>query len=445
MIGPLPTYDVSAFARGFDDQHEVKGTYFYGDTLNSLFDVEGGVDNQEFFVPVTLVPEPDNPYSTQGHTISVRWRDKVIGHIASGTSDNYQSIRRVAASGFDAQTKARIWTNKKYNGERDFWIKVQLPNPDLLIPLNDPPVDGFTLLPPGSAIQVTKESDHIDVLSDYIPVSGTGQVLVTLHIIEAGVRKTWECIEVRLDGERVGELSKASSEKYTAAVRHFDDLGLSTVSRARIQGSSVAVEVVLQSAKSHELTEDDLNPTDYKPLPKLVKYQSDPGKYEVANRWPGETQRSRNYAKKSASKSAKSAKSTKPSKVTPALVPAPDWATLLSPDGTPQANLFQRGYWRGLAGHNFPGNRAPRIDYATVGQVEKLVAHYGGDVSEVKKRGGILLKGLWWILLFLLAIVALVGLITAPGGLIVTALVIFPFAHHYITRRKLESPFGKQQ
>lgn len=136
---------------------------------------------------------------------------------------------------------------------------------------------------------------------------------------------------------------------------------------------------------------------------------------------------------------------TPAAKASTALPSSSEWARLLTPDGTPRANLFQRGYVRGTIGKHFPNNRAPRIDYATVGQCEKILARFGEPADEVKKRGSVILKGLWWILLALLAIVALIGLATAPIGLIFTALIVGPFVYHYATRARLQPPFGKQQ
>lgn len=121
-----------------------------------------------------------------------------------------------------------------------------------------------------------------------------------------------------------------------------------------------------------------------------------------------------------------------------------DWSALLVPDETPRANFFQRGYTRGTAGKAMGDVKAPRIDYATVGQCKAIVSACGGDIAEVDNRGSALLKTLWWVLVFLLGIVALVGLVTPPAGWVVTALVAWPFVHHYTTRRKLDPPFGPQ-
>ena len=122
-----------------------------------------------------------------------------------------------------------------------------------------------------------------------------------------------------------------------------------------------------------------------------------------------------------------------------------DWSILLMPDNTPRANLFQRGYARAAYGRAMGDVKAPRIDYATVGQCKHIAAAYGGDVQEIDKRGGLLLKLMWWVLLVMLGIVALIGVFTPPVGWVVTGLVAWPFVHHYVTRRKLEPPFGPQR
>lgn len=203
---------------------EVVGMYYNKRHLAELHRAESFDSDGVAHCRVTLVPEPDNPHDKNGH--------------------------------------------------------VSLPDPDLCVPLNDPPSEGWALLPWGSAIQVTKESDHLDVLLDFVPPTGNGQILVTLHLFGAGARTKYDGVEVRLGGERIGELTKASSQKFGAAVRHFDGLGLTTVARAHIKGSSLSAEVTLKAAKAHELTESDLDP-EISPLPRLVPYSADADDYDV--------------------------------------------------------------------------------------------------------------------------------------------------------------------
>lgn len=282
-MSAVPHYPIASLGNMYP--LELKGTYHHRDVLQAAFTLEDASDNEEFFIDVTLVPEPDNPHSSSGSAISVRWRDRVIGYVPSGESQEYAQLRRVAASGYDAATTARIWSNVGWKGDREFWVRVAVPPTDLLLPLNNPPADGYVLLPVGTKVQVTKESDHIDYLTDFVPPSGKGQILVSLHRFDAGKTKKWEGVEVRLDGERVGELSKVSSEKFVPTIRHFDDLGLTTLARAKIEGSSIAAEVVLLAARAHELDEDLLATVETRSLPRLIEYEADPNEYEEVPRY----------------------------------------------------------------------------------------------------------------------------------------------------------------
>lgn len=291
-MSEIPVYPLSSLKSGLP--LEVKGAYYHRHVLGAMFQLENARDNEEFFVDVTLVPEPDNPHSRSGDAVSVRWRDHVIGYLPSGEGTKFAQLRRVAASGYDATTKARVWTNKNWEGKRDFWVRVSLPVPELLLPLNNPPADGYVVLPEGSAVQVTKESDHIDHLADFVPPSGYGQVLVTLHLFQAGKTKHWDGVEVRLEGERVGELSRVSSEKFAPTVRHFEENGLTVVARATIKGSSIAAELVLFAAKAHELDEELLETEETNSLPRLVDFEEDPRAYKVVNRFqPGDSDEAR--------------------------------------------------------------------------------------------------------------------------------------------------------
>lgn len=279
------TYDVSAPSQHWFNQ-EVVGEYYYSKHILDLKSAHSVEDKGEVLFTAELIPEPDNPHSEQRHAISVRWKNRVIGYLPEKDAAHYQQLRRIVASGFTPIARAYLRFYKDYIGNWDFDIRLSLQDSNLLIPLNEPPYDGWTLLPYGSTVQVTKESDHFDILLDYVPPSGTGQLLVSLHLFTAGVRTKYEAVEVRLDGERIGELSKQMSGKYAVAVRHFEDMGLTTFSRATIKGSSLSAEVTLQSAKAHELSEEDLDP-EIAPLPRLVPYCADPTEYIVPDAYVG--------------------------------------------------------------------------------------------------------------------------------------------------------------
>lgn len=278
------TYDISPLARkSGGTAYEIKGLYYRPKAMASLYRSVNGQDRTDVIVQVSLVPEPDNPYDK--NAISVRYKGKSIGYLPAENAAKFAQIRRVAASGLEATTTARFWSYKDYENKRRYTGWIELPAPHNIVPLNDPPTDGFTVLPIGNAIQVTKEADHLDVLLDYVPPAGEGHILVSMHRMPPVGRRTWEGVEIRLDGERVGELTKGSAEKYINAVRHFEDKGVELFCHAIIKGSSVAAEVTIFGAKAHELTEDDLEPKDYKPIPKLVPYQEAASHYDVPHAW----------------------------------------------------------------------------------------------------------------------------------------------------------------
>lgn len=294
-------YDVSKVESNWCE-HRIIGMDPHAADLIRLLDAEGD-GSRTCHCRVALVPEPDNPHVSDGRAMSVRWRDRVIGYLEPETAEKYWGLSRLAAGGHRAVTSARIDYRPEFaipdapagaaDGEYPepeeiphFTGAVSLSGPDACIPLNDPPAEGWTLLPAGPATQVTKEADHLDVLLDYVPPTGYGQLLVTLHEFVGGVRKLYPGVEVRVDGERIGELTKGSSQKFVTAVRHYSQLELTTAARAFITGSSLSAEVVLRAARAHELAEGDLEP-EVSPLPRLVPYRADPDDYDVPDAWSG--------------------------------------------------------------------------------------------------------------------------------------------------------------
>lgn len=96
----------------------------------------------------------------------------------------------------------------------------------------------------------------MDVLTRYLS-DRERHLAVTLHIVQE--QKTersqpYQAIEVRLDGQRVGVLTKAMSEKVADLVAYIADRNLLPVRRAVLKGSPLRAELILFVAKSHEVT-----------------------------------------------------------------------------------------------------------------------------------------------------------------------------------------------
>lgn len=278
----MKTYDLNS--EGLWRGPEVVGTQYRIKTLKKVFrslDMEDHVAKQ---FTVELVPEPDNPYSESGHAISVRWNGDTIGYIAESEVDKYQQIKRLTASGTKVLCKARIWAHTYKDGGRKYWVSLFIGDPEQSIPLNDPPNGDWALLPSRRSAKVSKTDEHMDYLQDFLPPSGHGLLLVTLHPFEAGVKKKYTGIEIHLDGERVGELTKASAEKVAPIVQLWEENGYATAARAYIQGSSLAIDLKLQYTPASEMSEEDLDP-ELCPIPKLVPFEPDPDDYAVPDAW----------------------------------------------------------------------------------------------------------------------------------------------------------------
>lgn len=228
-------------------------------------------DSEAEGVQVELVAEPDNPYDM--NAISVRWRNQVLGYLSREDAIRYaQPIRRIIASGFVAATTARIWAYD--GGDRlQARVTVALPEPGLIAPLNEAPTGVTTLVPWGSAIQVLKEENHFDILFNHVPPEGDGLLLVslhkTIHILKNGAERPF--VEVRLEGERVGELSNVTSAHLLPLLEHTETIGETALAYAKITGSALAAQLVLHAAKATEISNDWLSDGPH-PAPKLLPW-----------------------------------------------------------------------------------------------------------------------------------------------------------------------------
>lgn len=228
----------------------------------------------EVTVPATLVPEPDNPHDR--NAISVRINGEVVGYIGKDETKTYlKDIQRITASGHAPSTAARVWMvrrNHREGGSRFYSrISVALPWNGLSLPQNDPPATTYTLLPWGGGLQVTGEEEHFEQIKPYITGSDVDLVLVTLHrsekLLKSGQAR--EVVEVRLDGQRIGELTPTTSRHFLPTIDHTTARGAEVAAYARVKGSQLGAEVVLQGAKATELPDTWLDGP-FETLPPLI-------------------------------------------------------------------------------------------------------------------------------------------------------------------------------
>lgn len=109
---------------------------------------------------------------------------------------------------------------------------------------------GLVMVPGEVTVTVTGEQDHQDVLARYsVPDGVTRHVAVHLTwcTIATGKHRGQRGIEVRLDGQRVGELTFLMSQRYAPVLMHVESSGGSTGSAAFVQlGGNGLLQIALR-------------------------------------------------------------------------------------------------------------------------------------------------------------------------------------------------------
>ncbi|KAB7744155.1 DUF2510 domain-containing protein [Nostocoides sp. F2B08] len=203
----------------------------------------------------TVIAEPDNPFDPNAVAVLVQGR--LVGYLPRDDAAVYSpSLQDLADRGECLRVEARVWVAPTSDTERAASVTLKLPPAHGVQSFNEFPEQPYEVLPHGGAIQVSGEEQHMDVLGRYVS-EGERYLAVTLHVVQE--QKTersqpYQCVEVRLDGHRVGVLTKAMSEKLTDIVQYVAERDKVPLCRAVLKGSPLRAEIVLYVAKSHEVT-----------------------------------------------------------------------------------------------------------------------------------------------------------------------------------------------
>jgi hypothetical protein len=203
-----------------------------------------------------LVPEPQNAFDR--NAVKVVISGYHVGYLEKEVAAITQPIiRRIIDAGYAPAVGARIWAvaRRGYDApaKQHANVRLALTYTHLMTPRNDPPHEAYSILPWASALQVTGEEHHQHVLAEYA-TEGDSLVIGTLHVVHGGTAKApKELIEVRLDGERIGQMTPASSQHFLPTVHHLAAQGMTAAAWVTITGSAIAAQAVLHATKAHEL------------------------------------------------------------------------------------------------------------------------------------------------------------------------------------------------
>lgn len=247
---------------------EVVGEYYRPDEYEAIFaemPKDGSFSN--FDRTAALYPDPANPHS-RGNAVTVWVDGHHAGFLADSNSGRYAPLlKSLAEQGTYIEVGARV--SGRYDQRRRRWIAevgIDLPEPNQILPVNQMPTGEHVLLPAGRKIQVTEEARHMDVLG---PLTGEGDVpyAATLHVIEeVRPRSSFTTVEVRIDGQSVGILSKISAEKLLPLVELIEGRGLVAAVRASLKGNSLSAEVTLNVITSAEADPHWIREIEERPL-----------------------------------------------------------------------------------------------------------------------------------------------------------------------------------
>ncbi|WP_217995591.1 DUF2510 domain-containing protein [Sanguibacter suarezii] len=221
-------------------------------------------------VSVQLIPDPENRHDR--NAVKVMAGNALLGHLPAELAAAYQPrIVALLKGGYAPQCGARIRAWPEGNWMIDHRgdsqrvatdrfqasIGLDLAEPHMLFPLNPPPTPAHVVLPIGRSVQVNGTDAHMATLRPWTRPEGEGWVHVTLHAITLQLaRSTRRVVEVRLDGDRVGQLTPKMSGEFIPAVEALESVGLGTAVRAVLKGNALKADVNLFAVRSGELSQE---------------------------------------------------------------------------------------------------------------------------------------------------------------------------------------------
>lgn len=238
---------------------DVVGESFHTQAIRSLLG-RGKLpgDGLELTAQVHLV---HNNLDRHDHNaIQVHGSSGLLGHLSREDAARYVPvIDSLQERGLIATTTARIWgrDQKDWDSGKQVFVgsvRVDLPEPHMMTPHNQPPTEAHQLLPNGTAIRVSAADRAAEATTRYLCREGECWVHATLHeVVEQGPRSSKQLAELRIDGRPVGRLTPKMSGDMLPAVQYLDGRRICTAVRAIVKGNQLKCEVIVHAARASEL------------------------------------------------------------------------------------------------------------------------------------------------------------------------------------------------
>ena len=244
---------------------EIVGESFYAAAIRGLLG-RGKLpeEGSELTTEVHLVHNSLNPHDR--NAIEVHGSTGLLGHLSREDAARYAPVvERLQQRGLIATTATRVWGRDSTDwdtGKPTFTgsVRLDLPEPHMMVPHNEPPEGAHQLLPAGTAIRVSTVDGYADATGPYLCPEGECWVHATMHeIVEAGPRSSKKLAEVRIDGRVVGRLTPKMSGDMLPAVQFLSQRGFMTAVRAVVKGNQLKSEVIVHAARAGELPPEWMN------------------------------------------------------------------------------------------------------------------------------------------------------------------------------------------
>lgn len=199
-------------------------------------------------VVALLVPEPENRHDrcavrvdlAVGHAL------ETVGYLSRADARSYQpELLRLREAGVVGSCPGRVTGGGPH---RSYGVYLHVARPGALLLRNL--VGDAEVVEPERPVTVTREEDHQEVLARHHARGEVGptRVAVALHsaTVSRGKHRGSYAVEVRLDGDRVGELTAAMSSRYRLMVVGAEGQGRRTLCEAAVSHGDRGFQIDLR-------------------------------------------------------------------------------------------------------------------------------------------------------------------------------------------------------